>query len=624
MAVLDVVRAYGGRGLRPWQWATGLLIVGLLWYWLGERGLEHRERAPWVALALLLIPTYVDHARLLDRGDSTHYYAYLRSLLFDGDLDLANDYALLGWPEAASLPNVLPIGAPLLWSPLVVAVHALRLGARLSGLGPPSGTEPLYQSMVAFATMLYGTAGLFLLMHTLRRWVSPWAAFWATVIAWVGSPVRFYLSVLPGTAHGVEFFAAVLVLRAYLALRDRPDRHRAFLAGAACGLAFLTRSQDGLLLLVPGIEIARQLARRVDARRVTTAGAVLVIAFVVVALPQMAVWQAMFGTPVLIPHQAIHGDQFLHAEPQLLGALVSDRGGLFASHPAMGIAVVGLIVLAFRDRRYVVAVVPVLLGAWWLNASVFDWYHVRRFTGMVPLLAPGLAVLIAPLARVGLPLAVIAFAFLRYDIAVDTLRAVPGDPAPVRRVVKEMRDGLVADTYALLEPVSPGAAIKMMAAYTGEGVIGRDTVRIDMGGEPAILHLPARARNLSAAAVYQGVRCRWVRGDETRLFLPVAGGSALAVTIVAAPADADATRSIELTWNETVIARQPMAPGWGEYRFDIQEGLPRPGTNVLSLSFRRGDGTGREVRRSAAIATVTIENAGNAPPPSAVPPLDHP
>ena len=106
--------------------------------------------------------------------------------------------------------------------------------------------------MVAFATLLYGTAGLFLLMHTLRRWVGPWAAFWATVIAWVGSPLRFYLSVLPGTAHGVEFFAAVLVLRAYLALRDRPDRRRAFLAGAACGLAFLTRSQDGLLLLRPG------------------------------------------------------------------------------------------------------------------------------------------------------------------------------------------------------------------------------------------------------------------------------------------------------------------------------------------------------------------------------------
>ena len=80
------------------------------------------------------------------------------------------------------------------------------------------------------------------------------------------------------------------------------------------------------------------------------------IAFVAVALPQMAVWQAMFGTPVLIPHKAIHGDQFLHAaQPELLGTLVSERGGLFASHPAMLLAVVGLVVarvsrLALRGR----------------------------------------------------------------------------------------------------------------------------------------------------------------------------------------------------------------------------------------------------------------------------------
>jgi hypothetical protein len=608
IAVLDVARAYGGRGLRPWQWAAGLLVVALLWSWLGDGGLAPRQRAPWVALALLLIPTYVDHARVLDRGDSTHYYSYLHSLLFDGDLQLANDYELLGWPEAAALPNVLPIGAPLLWSPLIVAVHLLRLAATLLfGYGWPNGTEPMYQAMVAFATLLYGTAALFLLMDTLRRWVSPEAAFWATVIAWVASPLRFYLSVLPGVAHGVEFFAAVLVLRAYLALRDRPDLRHAILAGAACGLVFLTRSQDGLLLLVPAIELGRQLARRVAGRRVIVAGALLVIAFVLVALPQMAVWQAMFGTPVLIPHKAIHGDQFLHAaQPELLGTLVSDRGGLFASHPAMLLAVLGLIVLAFRDGRYVVAVVPVLLGTWYLNASVFDWYHVRRFTGVVPLLTPGLAVVIAPLARVWPVAALIAFAFLRYDIAVDTLRGMPGDPAPVGRVVREMGDGLAADTYAVLEPIAPTTAIKMMSGYTGQPIVGRGPVRIDLAGE-TIVRLPVRARSLSAPSIVDGVPCRWVRGDEARLFLPVAARAPLMMTVTAAPADADVAMVIEVSWMETPIGSQPMTPGWAEYRFEVPEGLVRTGTNVVTLAFRRPDGSRREVRRSAAIASLTVE-----------------
>lgn len=607
IAVLDVVRAYGGRGMRPWQWATGLLIVGLLWYWLGERGLEHRERAPWVALAFLLIPTYVDHARILDRGDSTHYYSYLRSLLFDGDLQLTNDYELLGWPEVAVLPNVLPIGAPLLWSPVIVVVHLLRLAAQpLVGFSAPNGTEPAYQAMVAFATLLYGTVGLFLLMHTLRRWVSRWAAFWATVIVWVGSPVRFYLSVLPGAAHGVEFFAAVLVLRAYLAFRELPDRRHALLAGAACGLVFLTRSQDGLLLLLPGIELARQLIRGGRPRRIFFTGAVLVIGFFVVALPQMAVWQVMFGTPILIPHRAIHGDQFLHAaQPELLGALISERGGLFASHPAMVLAVLGLLVLAFRDVRYVAAVVPVLLATWYLNASVFDWYHVRRFTGVVPLLAPGFAVVMAPIARVASVAALLAVVFLRYDIAVDTLRGVPGDPAPVRRVLREMGDGLASDTYVILEPVAPRAAALVMSRYTALPMIGHEPVRIDLAAASSV-RLPVRARNLSAPTTFAGAPCRWVRGEEARLFLPVAARAPLVVTISAAPPEGPAPLMIELSWMETPVGGHPMTPGWAEYRFDVPEEVVRAGTNVVTLAFRRPDGPRREVRRSAALATLTV------------------
>ncbi len=167
--MLDLVRAYQGTALRPWQWMAGLLVVAALWRWLGERGLERSARAPWALLALFLVPTFVDHARLLDRGDSLHYYMFLRSLMVDGDLRFENDYQLLGWPEAVGIPNVLPVGAPILWSPAIFFMHVLRQAARVFGLGAPSGTEPLYQATVTFATLLYGTAALFLLMAALRR-----------------------------------------------------------------------------------------------------------------------------------------------------------------------------------------------------------------------------------------------------------------------------------------------------------------------------------------------------------------------------------------------------------------------------------------------------------------------
>jgi hypothetical protein len=608
---LDLARAYTGPSLAPALWAAGAAAVGALWSVLGERELRARERLPWVALAALLVSTFVGHARRLDLGDSIHYYTYLRSMLFDRDLDLANDYTLLGWyPQT----NVLPVGAPILWSPLVVLVHVGREAARLFGLGAPNGTEPIYQAAVCQATLLYGTAGLFLLMHALRKWVSPAVAFWATVLAWVGSPVRFYLSVLPGLAHGVEFFAAVLVLRAYQSLRERPDRVRALKAGAACGLVFLARSQDGLLLGLPLIELSWRWLAGPERRRYVIMAAVLAGAFAIVALPQIAVWQAMFGTPLLIPHERLHGEAFLHRDqPQLLGTLISPRGGLFASYPVMLLAAAGLLLLAFRDPRYVIACIPVVLAGWYVNAVVFDWYQVRRFTGAVPLLAPGLAVALVPVVRAGVIVcALLAFLVLRYDTAVDSLRSTPGDPAPVRAVLSQAADDLAAGTYDLLARASPRAATRLLAAYTGQPLLEGEVTTVDLGTEASILRLPRPARHLAAPAVEDGVASRWVDDREARLFLPLAWDGAVIVTLRARALETAEPQAMEAWWNEVPVGRFPMRPEWADYRFHVPARAVTPGTNVLVLRFDRGPvyhrvrGEGPREVRPAALSTLTL------------------
>src|SRR6185436_14066115 len=169
-----------------------------------------------------------------------------------------------------------------------------------------------------------------------------------------------------------------------------------------CGLTFLARSQDGLLLRLPAAEIAYRTVVSREWGRGFRLAAALGAGFLMAALPQLIVWQWMFGTPLLIPHQKLHGADFLHtAHPELAGVLFSPRGGLFASYPALLVAVIGLLVLARRERRYVLTLLPVLALAWYVNASVFDWYQVRRFTGIVPFLAPALALVLAPLARAG-------------------------------------------------------------------------------------------------------------------------------------------------------------------------------------------------------------------------------
>jgi len=611
LVLLDLARPAFGPALKPVQWAVGLGAVALVARWRSRRGEPLAAAWPYVALAAFLLPTYVDHSRSLD-ADGIHYYAYLRSVVFDGDLDLRNDYGLLGYDQGHK--NVLPIGAPILWSPLVLAVDWAAQVARLGGAPAPNGTEPPYTAAVALATFIYGACGLFVLLGTLRRFAPPGAAFWATVLAWVGSPLRFYLSVLPSFAHGSEFFAAALVLRSALALRDEPSPRRALLAGAAAGLVFLVRSQDGLLLGLPLLLLAPRLLR---GEHVPTAARV-VLGFLVAALPQLVVWQVMYGTPILVPHKVIHGDAFMHvAEPRLLDMLISPQGGLFATYPVQLLALIGLFALARRDKLYVLATLPILIAAWYLNATIFDWYQVRRFTGVIPLLAPGLAIALGPLARAGFPaLAIFSFAVLRYDIAVDALRERPGQAAPVRAVIAEAGDGLAADAYGAFEPRFPRAAVALLGAYTGDALLREPATRIDLGAPTSLLRLPRPARHLSAPAQEAERACRWVEGDvQATLFLPLAWNGETSVAVEALPLETAEPISLEVLLNEQSLGRARLEPGWQSYRFSAGAGVARLGTNTLVLRFdrapvfRRVRGVGPRQIRPAALASLTLQRA---------------
>jgi hypothetical protein len=619
LAALDLARPYAGPGLRPWQWAAGVLAVAVLAGALRARDGGPRERWPLLVLAALLVPTYVDHTRRIEIGDPVHYYSSLRSVLFDGDLRLANDYELLGWGGHEG-ENAQPIGAPLLWSPFVLLVHLGREAARPFGLPAPDGTEPIYAAAVSLATFVYGAAGLFVLMAALRRFVSPAAALWTTVLCWVGSPLRFYLSVMPAMAHGIEFAAAALTLWTYLRLREASEPARVMRAAAACGvavgLAFLARSQDGLLLILPGLELALRLKTPADRRAVARAIAAFGGAFAVTALPQILAWQAMFGRPFLVPHERLHGAAFMSlSHPRLLDALVDARGGLFVTHPLMLAAVAGLVLLLRRDPRYVFGVAPVLLAMWYVNASVFDWYHVRRYTGVIPLLAPGLALLLAPLAQAAVPMVLIAFLALRYDLAVDALRPLPGVAVPVRSALARVADDLAAGTYRILEPLAPGTAVRVLAAYTGEPLLDGGATHLDLGGEAALLRLPEPARHLSEPTVEDGEVARWVTDRNARLALPIDAPGGVVLRLRARALETPDSQSMEVLWNGVSVGRTPMVPAWSEYRFDVPPEAMRRGTNVLELQFERAPiyhrvrGQGPREVRPAALGRLTLNRS---------------
>ena len=61
------------------------------------------------------------------------YFAQLRSVIFDRDLDVAAEFAYLGQPPRPN--HVVPIGPVLLWLPLYLAVAVVdAVGSRAGAL----------------------------------------------------------------------------------------------------------------------------------------------------------------------------------------------------------------------------------------------------------------------------------------------------------------------------------------------------------------------------------------------------------------------------------------------------------------------------------------------------------
>ena len=139
---------------------------------------------PDVAAVLLLVLAFVGGmaaqlrlgARL--QSDGFYYFAHLRSLWFDRDQDLANDYRLLGMGDKTYLFTPTPtgyaqsawtIGPSFVWAPFFAigdgvarVLHARGRDIALDGTSFP------YRQAVCVAGLAWGLAGLFFCFRLAR------------------------------------------------------------------------------------------------------------------------------------------------------------------------------------------------------------------------------------------------------------------------------------------------------------------------------------------------------------------------------------------------------------------------------------------------------------------------
>jgi hypothetical protein len=381
---------------------------------------------PVLVVALLLtLPLVTTKIR---GADEIEYFAYLRSALFDRDLEFGNEYehfyaedptGLAGFkttfldlrePATGRHINFAPLGTALLWAPAYLAAHAAVLAARAFGADVAAdGFSRPYVMAVCYASWAYGMAGLLLLYVCLFRdgGFGASAAWAAAAVLW-GTPLLYYVTLGPGFSHAASLFAVSLLLWLTLWMRRRGVTFgRAALVGAAGGLCALVREQDGLLLVIPALVVSweawRETRLAAGLARLVTMG----LAAAAVFVPQLLAYRAIngaFGPSRLVARKMSFGS------PHALEVLFDPAHGLFAWAPLLLLAAGGLVFAALRARRedaVPLALLVALLVQVWINGSVESWtqagaFGSRRFVSATPMLAWGLAALLAAaVPRVG-------------------------------------------------------------------------------------------------------------------------------------------------------------------------------------------------------------------------------
>lgn len=361
------------------------------------------------AIAYVTALSLFPHGRIVD-GDSIQYYAYLRSLAIDRDVDFTNEYQALytGTDPAANVwlttktpsgrpPNMMSIGPAVLWTPAFVATYIVLTLLRPLGIAVPlDGFATPFPLSAGVAGVVYATIGAYLCYRSCRLLFPQSAAFWGTLVAWLATPAIYYSVISPTYSHAPSLFTCALFCYVWLKTRHDQRMRRYVWLGLLAGLAALVRWQDVIVLVLPAFELLRSMEkRRVTFGTATLRAVAMGCAAVAVLLPQLWAWRAIYGHFILMPQ----GRGFiLWTEPALVSVLFSLRHGLFSWTPAVLLAVLGFYGLVRRDSVVGWSALVIFLIAVYVNASVSDWwageaFGARRFVGYTVFFALGLAAL---------------------------------------------------------------------------------------------------------------------------------------------------------------------------------------------------------------------------------------
>jgi hypothetical protein len=433
------LKAPGGATLTPVAALvvsiTAAIVIALMAIRRSRAGVPAQaDRIVAAALVVAFAAGLLVQQRLGARlqSDGFYYYAYLRSLWFDGDVDFTNDYRLLGLGAKAHLFRPTPtghaqsawtIGPAIVWTPFFGVAHAVatRLSAT-NTMVAADGTSFPYRQAVCVAGLFYGLLGLWFCYRLASLFFSRGLAIVAASTTVGGSFMLWYLVKEPTMTHAPSM--AAVAAFAYVWARSLRQRRIAGWVGLGllAGLMTTLRWQNAIFAILPAIDSAAGLIaawRQRDrglALGTLRDGLAFAGAAAVAFLPQMLAWKAIYGHYLAI---SPIGPEIRWWAPQVQDILWSSRNGLLSTSPLLYLAAIGLLLFARSAPRVGLAALVAIAVMIYFNASIQDWwgsegFGMRRFDGVIPLLTLGMGSFAGAAARaISLrPLAVVTAALL--------------------------------------------------------------------------------------------------------------------------------------------------------------------------------------------------------------------
>ena len=191
--------------------------------------------------ALVFVRIHNEKIFSIGYGDDEAYFAYPRSLVIDGDWNFDNEPTAT-FDKQPDIAPKYPIGAGILWIPFFALGHVAGL---LSQVDPPDllakGISVTHWLATGIGSAALGIFGLFLLYLFLRKFFSPTASLWTTLLIPLGSPLSYYLFRRPLMSHAAEFFSLTLACYVLSFMSSFQKYRHWFGAGVAVGFIFLCR-----------------------------------------------------------------------------------------------------------------------------------------------------------------------------------------------------------------------------------------------------------------------------------------------------------------------------------------------------------------------------------------------